>query len=273
MRFFVIVFLCILGVAGSLVIATSTNEVPLCRTATFPTLMYHHVWDYSAIEDPRARNISVTPEEFESHIQQLVYLWYSSITQDEIRDNTVPCNSVMIIFDDGYYDNFTTAFPILEKYGYVANIAIFPAKIDESGYFYGDDIRKLQLAWWSIMSHSWTHDILTLLPQEALPYQIDQSRQDLENWFHINVKYFVYPWGYSNNIVTQEVQNAGYSGAFGTEYGLSDLSGDVFELKRINVAPGTSPEQLTKLIQEVPLQGDQHTVSQDEAVSQDTVAK
>lgn len=59
---------------------------------------------------------------------------YSIITSHDIQSGTVPCKSVMITFDDGYYDVFTGAYPIMKEYNFVGIIGVILAKIDESDY-------------------------------------------------------------------------------------------------------------------------------------------
>lgn len=42
-----------------------------CRTPYFPTLMYHHIWEYEHISEMSVRNMSVSPAQFLDQIQAL----------------------------------------------------------------------------------------------------------------------------------------------------------------------------------------------------------
>ena len=49
--------------------------------------------------------------------------WYHSITTKDIVKNSVPCKSVMITFDDGYYDVYKNAFPLMKEVNYTGVVA------------------------------------------------------------------------------------------------------------------------------------------------------
>lgn len=66
----------------------------------------------------------------------------------------------MIMFDDGYYDISTTALPIMQRYGYRGVISLILARLDESDYLTGADVRKMQELDWEIANHTWNHPIL-----------------------------------------------------------------------------------------------------------------
>lgn len=108
-------FTALLGIPASLGIGFNDPE---CRTTEFTTLMYHHVREYATLS-PEAKNISVSPDEFRAQMKFLHENNYRAITSHDIHDGTVPCKSVMITFDDGHYDVFTHAYPIMEEYNFI----------------------------------------------------------------------------------------------------------------------------------------------------------
>jgi peptidoglycan/xylan/chitin deacetylase (PgdA/CDA1 family) len=89
----------------------------------------------------------------------------------------------MLIFDDGYYDAYVHALPIMQKYNYVGIIPLILAQLDESDYLTGKNVRTLQNFGWEIANHTWNHSILTEKDKTQLYYQITQSKHDLEKWF------------------------------------------------------------------------------------------
>jgi peptidoglycan/xylan/chitin deacetylase (PgdA/CDA1 family) len=77
--------------------------------------MYHHV-----ISNPGL--VTVSPQNFELHMQTLAEKGYSALTADQFAGflqgrNDVPARSVLITFDDGYLDNYVHAFPIMQRLG------------------------------------------------------------------------------------------------------------------------------------------------------------
>jgi len=75
--------------------------------------------------------------------KQLKILNYTTniIDIDEIENK--PFNSALITFDDGYYDNFVFAYPLLKKYKLKATIFLITSKIKENG------VRKTLLDYWN----------------------------------------------------------------------------------------------------------------------------
>lgn len=79
-----------------------------------PVLMYHHVTAAGGL-------IAVTPQVFEQQIKSLARAGYSALTAAQfaayLQGGKVPEKSVLITFDDGYLNNWTHAYPILQRYG------------------------------------------------------------------------------------------------------------------------------------------------------------
>lgn len=93
-------------------------------------LIYHHV----AEDTPRVS--SVTPAEFREHLNYLRDNNFQVIGLDVLIDQLktgkpIADNAVVITFDDSYENNFTTAHPILQEFGYPYTIFISPGAIDD----------------------------------------------------------------------------------------------------------------------------------------------
>jgi len=93
-------------------------------------LIYHHV----ASDTPRVT--SVTAAEFRGHLQHLKDNHFQVIGLDVLisqlqQGEPVADNAVVITFDDSYENNFTTAHPILQEFGYPYTIFISPGSIDK----------------------------------------------------------------------------------------------------------------------------------------------
>jgi len=86
-----------------------------------PVLEYHHVNpEYKSV-------ITVSPELFEGQLLLLKKMGYEAITLRDFEERlyekrSVPSRSVVITFDDGFYDNYKFALPILKKHGFKATI-------------------------------------------------------------------------------------------------------------------------------------------------------
>ena len=78
-----------------------------------PVFLYHQV-------NPISSNVS--PEIFEEHLKIIKKYNMETITISEYYSNNIQKNSMLLTFDDGYYDNFKYVFPLLKKYNMKATI-------------------------------------------------------------------------------------------------------------------------------------------------------
>lgn len=105
-------------------------------------LMYHRVADLEI--DPW--DLAVSADNFE---EQLIALKesYDVISLEELMDakkkKKIKERSIAITFDDGYKDNFTTAFPILVKHQLPATFFISSAYIENQNEFWWDKLIRL----------------------------------------------------------------------------------------------------------------------------------
>lgn len=87
-------------------------------------------------------NINVTPDNFERHIR-ILKNHYNVITFNDLKRNDIKKPSVIITFDDGYYDNYKYAFPILKKYQVPATIFITSGGVDTGKEFWWDRLETV----------------------------------------------------------------------------------------------------------------------------------
>ena len=88
--------------------------------------------------------ISVAPEGFEKQLK-FIKRYFSVITLEELRKYYIsglelPKNPVMITFDDGYKDNYYSAFRILQEYDLKATFFISTGYIESRDMFWWDKI-------------------------------------------------------------------------------------------------------------------------------------
>jgi peptidoglycan/xylan/chitin deacetylase (PgdA/CDA1 family) len=87
-------------------------------------------------------NVSATPEDFD---RQLDYLatWFNVVSLKDIVEwldghRDLPPYAALITFDDGYLDNYTSAFPLLRKHNFPALIFLTTGHIGTDAPFYWD---------------------------------------------------------------------------------------------------------------------------------------
>jgi len=94
-------------------------------------LSYHRVAD----EQPGYRDIALTAATLRSHLDFLLRRGYRFLTLSEYhaylaRDRPLDGDSVLITFDDGYRDNYESAFPMLRESGIPAAVFLCTGPLD-----------------------------------------------------------------------------------------------------------------------------------------------
>jgi peptidoglycan/xylan/chitin deacetylase (PgdA/CDA1 family) len=108
-------------------------------------LLYHRVFKPTI----DSQLLSVHPENFEQH---LIFLKenYELISTQTLKERIITKNlsnrSICLTFDDGYYDNFSEALPLLEKYQIPATIFVCTGNIGTENEFWWDMLENLLLS-------------------------------------------------------------------------------------------------------------------------------
>ena len=108
-------------------------------------LLYHRIFE--PVIDSQL--LSVHPENFEQHLIFLKNNYELISTQtlkDRIITKTLKNRSICLTFDDGYFDNFSKAFPLLEKYQIPATIFVCTGNIGTEYEFWWDMLENLLLS-------------------------------------------------------------------------------------------------------------------------------
>ena len=199
--------------------ASSTPLSVIAATSSpmkIPILVYHIVRPAYPTDSRAVRALAQTPEVFDAQMQYLAEAGYHVIPfrlfEDHLLKNApLPSNPIVLTFDDGWSDQFTYAFPILEKYHYTATFFIFTNPIGHHGFLTWEDLQKLLAAGMTIGSHTLSHPFLTKITNPAILWnEIDGSKQILEKKLGITVREFAYPFGQYNATTTALLKQAGY---------------------------------------------------------------
>jgi peptidoglycan/xylan/chitin deacetylase (PgdA/CDA1 family) len=102
-------------------------------------LMYHRISDEEM--DPYTTIVNL--DKFESQIKFLKHNYNIIRLTDDWQN--INEKSIVITFDDGYVDNYTNAFPILEKYKAPATIFVATGNINTNKEFWDNDFIRMLL--------------------------------------------------------------------------------------------------------------------------------
>lgn len=196
-------------------------------------LCYHSVSDH-----PYSHPIlSVHPRDFK---EQMAY-----VSREKNKSLKIE-----ITFDDGYKDNFTHAYPVLEKNNLKAKIFLTTDFINKGKIPGWDNEPAMQaLSWEDIKTmkeseivsfgcHTKSHADLGKLDPEKMKNELVESTKYLTERLESPVTNFAYPFGKRNNYsseVIKQLKSLGYERAYTIEEGTNSISTNHFALKRFVV--------------------------------------
>lgn len=125
-RLIVISFTVLVVVVYNFVVTPYEDAInsDLCNKTELPIIMYH-----SFLKDPNSHGkFVISPEQFEKDIICVLEKGYTPISVKELLlysegKGSLPEKPIMITIDDGYYNNYLYAFPIIKKHGVKVIIA------------------------------------------------------------------------------------------------------------------------------------------------------
>jgi peptidoglycan/xylan/chitin deacetylase (PgdA/CDA1 family) len=215
-------------------VVASDLDVPEPNSLNVPVLLYHHV-----SISPYNSSYYVTPGNFEVQMRLLYSEGYTTISTEMLVQaikygNQLPEKSIIITFDDGNLDVFTSAFPIMQRYNFTGVAYIVYHYLGAPGYMDRDQVKTLAKNGWEIGSHGLNH--LDLLDHGAEQRsEIISSRQLLEKELGVPVLTFAYPYGRLNDGAMKHVREAGYIAAFGVRNHQKLDIKYLFNLQRLEV--------------------------------------
>jgi peptidoglycan/xylan/chitin deacetylase (PgdA/CDA1 family) len=233
--------------------ATWVNQGP--DAILVPILMYHHI-EVAPIDSP----YRVSTSKFEEELKLLRDWEYTTITTEMLvkaitEGASLPPRPIIITFDDGNIDNYTNAFPIMQKYGFTGVLYIVSNRIQSEGFMNVDQIKEMAAAGWEVGSHSISHPNLSAdVPPDLLRREIIESRQDLEAALNLPVLTFAYPFGEVSSAAVDYVKFAGYIAGMGaTGFTANQELSNLFVLQRCEIK---GSEDAKSFIRFLPWQGD-----------------
>lgn len=222
--------------AGVLILGASAF-VFLKTAYVIPVLMYHAV-----DQNDKITKLSVSPKGFERQMKFLHDNKYNVVPLDRVvaylhNKERVPPRTVAVTFDDGFYNNYQYAYPVLKKYNIPATIFVIVGQIGQPGYLEWSQIKEMSDSGLiTIGSHTISHKWLPTMGTKDLRNELSVSRAILEKGLGKKVETLCYPIGAHNERVEREAAAAGYACAAATNPGKFSANDDVYSIKRIKIS-------------------------------------
>jgi len=218
-------------------------------TTPVPVLMYHVI----AAPPPGAPypGLYVPASEFAAQMQALKADGWHAVTLDQLEAywtrgvSLGPGKPIVLTFDNGYHSQYTEAFPILRRLGWVGNENMQLTGLPPSqGGLTDAQIRAMVAGGWELDTQGISHADLVTLDASELYDQVAVARRTIQRRFHVPVNWFCYPSGDYDATVIAAVRAAGFVGSTTVVPGWAHPSDDPYVLHRLRVLGGTTPAGL-----------------------------
>ena len=225
-----------------------------------PVAMYHSVTDQG--DSPGEYVIS--PSMLEKDLQWLSQHGYETVVVGDLVSHVengtpLPEKPVMLTFDDGYYNNYRNAYPLLQKYGMQAVLSPVGTLVEQ--FTETDDPEEHEV--WSyctrqelqemavsgvveMQNHS--YDFHELTPRRGCLRKIGEDEATYRNIFFEDTRKaqelfrsigisppvcYTYPYGARNAETDALVQEYGFVASLSCEEGITCITRDAASLKNI----------------------------------------
>lgn len=197
------------------------------HTPAEKVLLYHAVCDDR--DFPSSSGTNVTPAEFQRQIRFLGRNYSVGKLGSAMGSAGKP--PVAVTFDDGYQDNFESAYPILARAGFPVTFFLTVSRIDRDwdfprGIYPGltrEQVREMSRdPLVDFGSHGYTHRPLPGLDDREAAGEIEKSKAVLEEYLNRRIEFFSYAHGSYNPQLKELVRKAGYRAAYSVIAGGED---------------------------------------------------
>lgn len=173
-----------------------------------PILMYHSI---SPVKEGWSRTLCIPEETFKEHLKYLKDNGYYVTTVYKARktlltgvdpDGINAEKVVVMTFDDGYENNYSTVYPLMKENGYRAAFYVVGNKIGKPGYMNLEQLGEMQKNNMEIGSHTMSHDPLTIIDPAYLDWEIGELQNNISDKLHFYLHGIAYPNGkYDDEII------------------------------------------------------------------------
>lgn len=243
------------------------------KEINLPIIMYHSVLK----DGTRHGKYVISPETLASDLDYLEKEGYQTIVISDLinyvqNGAALPDKPVMITFDDGYFNNYVYAYPLLKERGMVGVVSIIGSQTElftengqENAYWSHLKLEHLleMKGVFEVMNHSWDlheygerHGCLRIAGQESISvyenmliHDTEQTQSLLEKAGFAKPICYTYPFGACSEESERILKEMGFLCTLSCEEKINKISKnaeDLYELGRFNRPAGISTEQFMK---------------------------
>lgn len=209
-----VVFIALIASATVFFFWQRENAKPYLYSPNMKTLLYHLVMDEPYSE---YTYLFVREDAFEAQLKEIQKQKLETYFADE-PERAENGKGVVLTFDDGYADNYTTVFPLLKKYNMKATIFLITDMIGTEGHLTEEQIKEMsESGLVHFGSHTVSHAKLDSLTEYQIQQELLNSKDIIEDITGAPVKALAYPNGIYTEKAEQIAMALGYRYAYTTD--------------------------------------------------------
>jgi peptidoglycan/xylan/chitin deacetylase (PgdA/CDA1 family) len=214
-----------------------------------PILMYHRIVPLSE-SGQQPNGLLIPPEIFTAQMQALSDAGWRTITVGELaqdmRNGTpTPPRTFAISIDDGWWDGYTYAFPIMRRLGFVATYFVVASRIGQKDGLFPSDLQDLVAAGNEIGNHTENHVSLQSVNLATAKAEVDDASNRIAEITGVRPRSLSYPMGGINQVALLAVSECPDLEIAVTEgRGMTESWLNRFDSPRVRVSPTTNPDRL-----------------------------
>jgi peptidoglycan/xylan/chitin deacetylase (PgdA/CDA1 family) len=194
---------------------------------------------------------TVAPKSFDAQLNWLAQHGFHTISMAQLtahlkQRQLLPAKPIVISFDDGWEEQYVSAFPILRKYNFIGTFYVYTTPIDHSQFLTWAQLQEMSAAGMDIQAHTQTHPHLRTLSPDAAYKEIVDSKAIIEKHLGKPVTSFDYPYGEYNAAVIDMVKRASFDSAVSLAAGYKQRADELYTLHRIRVSYNDTLDDFAK---------------------------
>ncbi len=213
---------------------SAVNATNIKNSAT--VFMYHK---FGVSKYP---STSVTIEQLESHINELIKEEYNILSLDFIvdtiiNDGDLPKNAIGISIDDADKSFLEIGWPYFKKNNIPVTLFVTTGTIvkNNKNYINWDQIRQLKKEGVTIGAHSHTHEHMPDLDIDDVKTEIELSNKIFLRELGEIPTLFAFPYGETNSEIIELIKEYKFKVAFGQHSGVINETSNMYYLPRFSL--------------------------------------
>ena len=231
----------------------SRAPLPAGPVTWVPILYYHYIRINPNPRDRVGFGLSTPPAMFAMQMQYLADHGFHVISLHQavlaIRNHSgLPSRPVVLTFDDGYADFFTTAIPILRSHAFTATDFVISGRMGRYSFMTPSQVLAADRMGFTVGAHTVDHVALAAQLPGRASWEIRASKSMLESLLGHPVLDFAYPYGSFNQYDEAQARADGFECAVSTLYGAYHSAGQLFYLSRERIGGGLTLASFANIV-------------------------